>query len=135
MRKSRCRVMLPAACCLTLARLKEMSGASAVVESPALLSLGAVKVNRAVETEPLATGESVRRLLRVELPVTVSVPFRAVALETIKADVEAVPVTAKLVVVAFVVVELEAVKFWRVVEPETKRSPLLLMVVVAVPPT
>jgi len=67
--------------------------------------------------------------------VTVSVPFRAVALETIKADVEAVPVTAKLVVVAFVVVELEAVKFWRVVEPTTKRSPDELMVVVAVPPT
>ena len=43
-------------------------------------------------------------------------------------------VEKKLVVVAEVEVELTAVKFWRVVEPMTRRSPEELMVVVAVPP-
>ena len=38
-------------------------------------------------------------------------------------DVVRVPVTFKLVVVALVVVELIAVKFWRVDEPVTKRLP------------
>lgn len=37
--------------------------------------------------------------------------------------VEAKPETNKLVVVALVVVELRLVKFWRVVEPETYKSP------------
>ena len=47
---------------------------------------------------------------------------------------EAMEETAKLVVVAWVVVAFEAVKFWRVVEPTTSKSPEVLMVVVAVPP-
>jgi len=42
--------------------------------------------------------------------------------------------TAKLVVVAEVVVLFCAVKFWRVVEPTTNRSPEELMVEVAMPP-
>ena len=42
---------------------------------------------------------------------------------------------AKALVVALVEVELIAVKFWRVVEPTTRRSPEVLMVVVADPPT
>ena len=41
---------------------------------------------------------------------------------------------ARDVVVALVVVELTAVKFWRVVEPITNRSPAELKVEVAVPP-
>ena len=43
-------------------------------------------------------------------------------------------VEKKLVVVAEVPVALTKVKFWRVVEPETKRSPEVLMVEVAVWP-
>ena len=43
-------------------------------------------------------------------------------------------VANKLVVVALDDVELTAVKFWRVVEPTTNKSPEELMVVVAVPP-
>lgn len=53
--------------------------------------------------------------------------------ETIRLVVEAL-MAAKVVVVAFEVVELLAVKFCSVVEPATNRSPLELMVVVAVPP-
>jgi hypothetical protein len=48
-------------------------------------------------------------------------------------DDEAV-VEKRLVVVAEVEVEFTAVKFWRVVEPTTRRSPDELMVVVAVCP-
>jgi hypothetical protein len=43
-------------------------------------------------------------------------------------------VAKRLVVVALDDVELTAVKFWRVVEPTTRRSPLELMVEVAVAP-
>ena len=50
-----------------------------------------------------------------------------------KLEEEAV-VEKKLVEVALVEVELTAVKFCSVVEPTTKRSPEVLMVVVAVPP-
>ena len=49
-------------------------------------------------------------------------------------DDEAV-VEKRLVVVALVPVALTKVKFWRVVEPTTSRSPDELMVVVAVWPT
>ena len=68
-----------------------------------------------------------------ELPPIVSL------FETIKAEVLAVPVTARFVVVAFVPVALTKVKFWRVVEPVTRRlgevmRPAELIVVVAVPP-
>ena len=41
---------------------------------------------------------------------------------------------AREVVVACVVVALIPVKFWRVVEPTTNRSPEVLIVVVAEPP-
>ena len=51
-----------------------------------------------------------------------------------KLDDEAV-VEKKFVVVAEVEVEVRAVKFWRVVEPTTRRSPDELMVEVALPPT
>ncbi len=44
-------------------------------------------------------------------------------------------VVKRLVVVALLEVELTAVKFWRVVEPDTRRSPEELMEVVAVRPT
>lgn len=44
---------------------------------------------------------------------------------------EAIFETKRLVEVALVVVEFVAVKFWRVVEPTTNRSPWPLMVVVA----
>ena len=43
-------------------------------------------------------------------------------------------VEKKLVVVALVPVALMKVKFWRVLEPTTKRSPAVLMVEVAEPP-
>src|SRR3989344_3327842 len=45
-----------------------------------------------------------------------------------------VPAMLKAVVVAFVEVALMPVKFWSVVEPATRRSPVELMVVVAVLP-
>ena len=48
--------------------------------------------------------------------------------------VEAV-VEKKLVVVAEVPVAFPKVKFWRVVEPTTRRSPEVFIVVVALPPT
>ena len=48
--------------------------------------------------------------------------------------VELAVVAKKLVVVALVPVAFLKVKFWRVVEPTTKRSPLVLMVLVAEPP-
>ena len=54
--------------------------------------------------------------------------------EITNAEVEAIPVTAKLVVVAFVPVAFAKVKFWSVVEPATYRSPAELIVVVAVAP-
>ena len=60
-------------------------------------------------------------------------PVEPPAEETIKFVVEAV-VTESVVLVALVVVELSPVKFWRVVEPTTSKSPEVLMVVVAVPP-
>ena len=54
--------------------------------------------------------------------------------EVEKRLVEEAVVEKKLVVVAEDEVELTAVKFWRVVEPMTRRSPAELMVVVAVEP-
>ena len=48
--------------------------------------------------------------------------------------VELAVVAKKFVVVALVPVAFLKVKFWRVVEPTTKRSPLVLMVLVAEPP-
>ena len=48
--------------------------------------------------------------------------------------VEEAVVEKKLVVVALVEVDCRAVKFWRVVEPTTNRSPDELMVEVAEPP-
>ena len=53
----------------------------------------------------------------------------------VKRLVEEAVVLKKLVEVALELVELTAVKFWRVVEPTTKRSPEALMVEVAVAPT
>lgn len=55
--------------------------------------------------------------------------------EAAKRLVEEATVLKKLVEVELDEVELRAVKFWRVVEPITKRSPEELMVVVAVWPT
>ena len=64
-------------------------------------------------------------------PVVVMSPPLAV----VKKRLVVLAVVAKrLVVVALDEVELIEVKFCRVVEPETKRSPEELMVVVAVPP-
>ena len=62
----------------------------------------------------------------VELQVARSAPKKLV--------VEAV-VVKREVEVALVPVALVKVKFWRVVEPETRRSPDVLMEVVAEPPT
>ena len=80
-----------------------------VVESPPTQRLFATE-RFVVEAPPF----------RDERPVTVRVP----AVERLageKVPVVRVPETFRLVVVAFVVVELTAVKFWRVVEPVTKR--------------
>ena len=60
------------------------------------------------------------------VPPTVSKEEKRLVLDAV--------VLNKLVVVAEVPVALTKVKFWRVVEPMTKRSPEELMVVVAVPP-
>ena len=67
-------------------------------------------------------------------PVTIRVPPTVALLDTVNAEVLADPVTASEVVVACDVVLFTAVKFCRVVEPATNRSPNELMVVVAVPP-
>ena len=68
-------------------------------------------------------------------PVTVSpsvvvIDLAFKALDTNIFVVEATPDTER-----FVVVPLRPVKFWIVVEPTTNKSPELLIVVVAVPPT
>lgn len=75
--------------------------------------------------------ELASKLAKVPNPVEVKLPPVPVVKKRLV--VEAV-VEKRLVVVALELVELTAVKFCRVVEPETRRSPLELMVVVAVPP-
>lgn len=54
--------------------------------------------------------------------------------EAVKRLVDEAVVAKKLVEVALVEVEFLPVKFWRVVEPTTRRSPEELMVEVALPP-
>ena len=76
--------------------------------------------------EPVA-----RMLAKVPRPVEVMFPPLAEVKKRLVVDAV---VEKRLVVVALDEVELTAVKFWRVVEPTTRRSPDELMVVVAVPP-
>jgi hypothetical protein len=116
-----------------------------VVVALVLVALRAVKFWRV--DEPLS-----KRLERVaKPPVAVRVPVKLAALEIVwplilpavmrpvlravekRLVLEAV-VAKKLVEVAEVPVALMKVKFWRVVEPITKRSPDELMVEVAEPP-
>ena len=82
------------------------------------------------EVEAFGTLRVLEVLFQVKLDEPMIEPI-ALAKRTL---VEAIPVMAKAVVVAFVVVLLDAVTFWRVVLPATNRSPEELMVVVAVPP-
>jgi hypothetical protein len=71
------------------------------------------------------------RLANVPRPVDVKSP----PLPVVKKRLVVLAVVAnRFVVVALDEVELTAVKFWRVVEPTTRRSPEELMVEVAVPP-
>jgi hypothetical protein len=87
--------------------------------------------------------EAVLETLRLVLVAPVNIELVACRIEA-KREVEVelvnVPfvvlnnVVKKEVVVAFVPVAFTKVKFWRVVEPATNKSPKLLIVVVAVPP-
>ena len=125
--------------------------AEVVVELPVIKRLESM-VDEAVERKPW----SKPKVVEVETPQEVGVqaktepePLESVPQITLPVEsvsrvsqrprerkrlvVEAV-VENRLVEVALVEVEFEAVKFWRVVEPMTRRSPEVLMVVVAVPP-
>src|SRR3989338_11110706 len=64
-------------------------------------------------------------------PVVVPMPKKRLSANKL---LDEATVEKKLVVVAEVPVALIKVRFWRVVEPTTRRSPEELMVVVAVPP-
>lgn len=75
--------------------------------------------------------ELVRMFKKVPNPDEVKLPPVPVVKKRL---VELAVVAKRLVEVELEVVELVAVNLWRVVEPETRRSPLELMVVVAVPP-
>ena len=75
--------------------------------------------------------ELARRLAKVPRPVEVKLPPLLVVKKRLV--LEAV-VAKRLVVVALEPVALTKVKFCRVVEPTTNRSPAELMVLVAVPP-
>ena len=95
-----------------------------VVVAAVVVELTAVKFWRVEEA--LA-----KRLVKVPRPEEVKLP--PVPVVKNKLVVEAV-VEKREVEVALELVELTAVKFWRVVEPTTSKSPAVLMVVVAVPP-
>lgn len=73
-----------------------------------------------------------RMLANVPRPLDVKLPPVPVVKKRL---VEEAVVEKRFVVVAELEVELIAVKLWRVVEPTTRRSPVELMVVVAVCPT
>ena len=118
--------------------IKDLVSERAVVEAPPFNEERPVTVKAPVEVSEAAEIE----------PVVVKV-LAVKELETMRLEVLAVPDTWRLVVVApvktaevakrlvevaSVVVDFSPVKFWRVVEPTTKRSPVELMVVVAVPP-